>query len=90
MLTVVFRGEATPYTGSAAVVASYEQNWADPCQAPTDFVVDSVEGNVVTTSSTATLPSGIMVRPSVVYEVSEDGLIVSLEWIEGPVVTEDS
>ena len=51
--------------------------------------VISVEGNTVTTEVTGTLPAGTKVRPTSVYEVSDDGLVTSIQFIEGPVVTDE-
>ena len=88
--TIAFQEDETTMTGSAAVIAAYEQPWADGCPGPgSDFEVVSVEGNIVTTAETAELPDGTMIRPSQVFEVSDDGMVVAIQWLEGPVVTED-
>ena len=90
VLTIVFQEDETTMTGSAAVIAAYEQPWATGCPGPgADFEVVSVEGNTVTTAETVELPNGTMIRPSQVFEVSDDGMVVAIQWLEGPVVTED-
>ena len=90
VLTIDFQEDQTTMTGSAAVIAAYEQPWEPGCPGPgTDFEVVSVEGNTVTTAETATLPDGTMIRPSQVFEVSDDGMVVAIQWLEGPVVTGD-
>ena len=67
----------------------FEGNWRTGCPETSDFEVISVEGNTVTTESTGTLPDGTRVRPTTVYEVSDDGPAASIRFIEGPVVTDD-
>jgi hypothetical protein len=87
VLTIEFEGEETVFTGSAEVLAWFEGNWENGCpEAAEDFEIISVEGNTVTTESTSTLPDGTKVRPTSVYEVSDDGSITSIRFIEGPVV----
>ena len=87
VLTIEFEGEETVFTGSAEVLAWFEGNWEDGCPgAAEDFEIISVEGNTVTTESTSTLPDGTKVRPTAVYEVSDDGSITSIRFMEGPVV----
>ena len=87
VLTIEFEGEETVFTGSAEVLAYFEGNWENGCPGPVeDFEIISVEGNTVTTESTSTLPDGTKVRPTAVYEVSDDGPITSIRFMEGPVV----
>ena len=89
VLTIEFQGEETTFTGSSEVVGSFEGNWQTGCPETSDFEVISVEGNTVTTEVTGTLPDGTKVRPTSVYEVSDDGLVTSIQFIEGPVVTDE-
>ena len=90
VLTIEFEGQETVFTGSAEVLASFEDNWATGCpETGDDFEVISVEGSTVTTESTGSLPDGTRVRPTSVYEVSDDGLVTSIRFIQGPVVTDD-
>ena len=90
VLTIEFGGEETVFTGSADVLAYFEGNWENGCPgAAQDFEIISVEGNTVTTESTSTLPDGTRVRPTSVYEVSDDGPVTAIRFIEGPVVDGD-
>jgi hypothetical protein len=62
--------------GREAMIEGATGFWAEMDPTVT-FAVISVDGQVVTTDETATMPDGMFTRHEVTYDVSEDGLIVT-------------